>query len=184
MEYFRNVQRPAHVGSKPQLIVIRLRQGYSIQRVRPGIQHRSIIVKIHVAVRLIHIEAAPHAPERDRPTTSRSATWSTAPSGATESRLLRTLAKFLNTVLEITFVSGAKVLRASLHAADAHRFRRRVRSGAVQREAGKIARARALTAACCNAGIPGGQACVARVHRQTLEAAPGARGSGTALVVL
>src|SRR5580700_1957783 len=101
MEDFRNIQRTAHVGSKPQLIVIRLRQGYSVQRVRPGIQHRSVVIKIHIAVRLIHIEAASHAPERDRPTT---ASWSAATAGATESRLLRTCAKFLNTVLEIAFV--------------------------------------------------------------------------------
>src|SRR5580704_3361744 len=185
MEDFRNVQRAANVRSKPQLIVIRLRQGYSIQRVRPCIQHRRIVIKIHVAVGLIYIETAAHAAERDRPTTtSRSAAKSTTTSGATESKLLRTFAKFLNAILEITFVACAKVLRASLHAADAHRFRRRIRSGAIQREARKIARARALTAACRNAGIPGGEGCVAGVHRQTLETAHGTRGSGAALAVL
>src|SRR5208282_560494 len=102
IENFRNIQRAADVRSKVQLVVIRSGQRIPIQRKRPCIQRGSIVIKIHVAVRLVHIEAASHAPERDGPAaaraSSKSSATTTGAARATESILLRAIAKFLNAV--------------------------------------------------------------------------------------
>jgi hypothetical protein len=104
-------------------------------------------------VRLIHIEAAPHAPERDWTSAARPTAKSTAAASSSEtadSVLLRAIAKFLDAVLQFTFVALTEILRASLHTADAHRFGRGIRSSTVEWEACEIARA---LAACGRSAI-------------------------------
>ena len=182
-----NIQRAANVRAKMELVVIRARQRISVQRVWPRIESGRIIVKIQVAVRLIHIEAAAQPPEGNRPT----AAWSAAKSASsartstalsTESQLLSALAEFLNAVLEIAFAAAAKILGAALHAADAHRFCRSVGACAIQRQARQIAAASVLSCAYRQTRISCPERRFAGVERQRLEAAPGGSGgSGGAL---
>src|SRR4029077_17888152 len=102
---FRDIQWTADVRAEMQLVVVGFGQGLSIDRERPRIESGSIVIKIYISVRLIHVEAAPEPPEcnRSASTLAASAEFAASSPKTSKSHLLGTLAEFLNAVLKFTF---------------------------------------------------------------------------------
>ena len=120
-------------------------------------------------MRLIDIETARHSANHDHSAGPATA----APGEATAAFALHPIAKLLDPLLQLLFVSSAKVLRSSLCAADAYGLRRPFCSSSIQGKGGKIAVALASAVAThsAEAGISTGKRGERAVHRQTLKSA-------------
>ena len=124
VEILLDIQRSAHVNAETRLVVIRLRRLNAGQRIWPRIQSRVIVREIQHAMRLIDVEALRHSANHDHSAAGPSKTAATTVSWeATAAFALHAIAKLLDPLLQILFVSSAEILRPSLRAADAYRLR-------------------------------------------------------------
>src|ERR1700739_27027 len=132
-------------------------------------------------MRLVDIKSAAQSPHRDcysrPPRTAHPAT------GSAECVALSlcTLAEFLNALLNILLASAPKILTASLSSRDADGFCCNVRPGSIQRQARKIACARAAVSVCCSRTSEAGKSIL---HGKVLESAARGRGAVRAVRLL
>src|SRR6266478_389725 len=133
VENFGDVQRTAKESAKARLVVAGFRSRQPCKRIRRRVQRGSIVRNVKHPMRLIDVEVArqPRNHDRSPAQTTGTASARAAPLQAA-AFALRAVAKFLDALLYIVLDAAAKILCAPLRAADTHRFRRTLRSCAIE----------------------------------------------------